>query len=521
MTAPAIAPGTITRYDIHGADGAYIATKVRRDFIGADGEPDKACHWEPSGVKVSSLPLYGIDKLGSTDSLVYLCEGEKDTDALLAAGLPAVGTVTGSSGTPDRAVLAELSGLRVILWPDNDAVGVDHMRRIAAELERIGVPEVDWIDPWPDAPKGGGAADFLVGRTADDVRALPRRSLPIMASRAELRIVGPGEGTPPPTIGTRTAADLHHGVPPDQLAHPFLTPEGATVLYGRGGVGKGITACWLIHRLVGEGHVVLVLDYEGHEREWGARLRGLGLTDDELSRVHYRAPYGADWTAPTGPLSTVALAVHEDAQRLSATVLVVDSYSMATSTGDTMGGEAAAKEYAAALSVIGLPSLTIAHVRGDAGRFPDKPFGSVHVHNRARETWAVERVGDDDAYDVDPDLMAHGPSIVSLELRNKKSNGRSKAGPQFVSFSFFGDGTITVDTRRTGAALVDLVTAALAGGPLDDKAIVEAIRDDAGEAPSLDAVRKALRRRGDRFVHAAEGKRPRPWALRESYGTTR
>ena len=49
------------------------------------------------------------------------------------------------------------------------------------------------------------------------------------------------------------ASDLLHGDPPDQLADPFLTPEGATVLYGKGGVGKGVVACWLMLRLVRAG----------------------------------------------------------------------------------------------------------------------------------------------------------------------------------------------------------------------------------------------------------------------------
>ena len=83
------------------------------------------------------------------------------------------------------------------------------------------------------------------------------------------------------TIGTRTAADLRYGPPPEQLADPFLTPEGATVLYGRGGVGKGVVACWLICRLVARAR-------RDDHRLRGPRARmGLAaarprVTDDEL-----------------------------------------------------------------------------------------------------------------------------------------------------------------------------------------------------------------------------------------------
>ncbi len=48
----------------------------------------------------------------------------------------------------------------------------------------------------------------------------------------------------PTTIGHRTARDLRHGTPPPQLAGAFLTSEGPTVLYARGGTGKGMMACW-------------------------------------------------------------------------------------------------------------------------------------------------------------------------------------------------------------------------------------------------------------------------------------
>jgi AAA domain len=314
------------------------------------------------------------------------------------------------------------------------------------------------------------------------------------------------------TIGTRTAADLRHGPPPDQLGDPYLTAEGATCLYGRGGVGKGVLASWLIVRLARSGHVVMVIDFEGHEREWGSRLRGLGMTDDELARVHYRAPFGPDWTAETGALSRVATAVRDDCDRLGVTYVVVDSYSVATSNGDTMGGEAAAREYFTALATIGLPSLTIAHVKGDSGKFPERPFGSVFVHNLARETWAVERVGDDDSED-DPDLIRFGPHVVALELRNRKANGRAKAPAQFVTFSFFDDGTIEVSTDRGGRSLADLAADALATGPLTLPKMRGAIREDSGQVVTEDALRVTLKR-DPRRLRQDTSTRPRAWSLR-------
>jgi hypothetical protein len=313
-------------------------------------------------------------------------------------------------------------------------------------------------------------------------------------------------------IGNRTAADLRHGTPPDQLADPFLTPEGPTVIYARGGTGKGMVACWWTQQLVAGGHVVMLVDFEGHEREWGSRLRGLGLTDDELRRVHYRAPFSSDWTAPTGSLAAVAGLIRGDAERHGVTYLIVDSYSVATSNGDTMGGEQAAREYFSGLARIGLPSATIAHVRGDSGKFPDRPFGSVFVHNLARETWAVERIGDEPEA-IYGDEIRFGPYVVALELRNRKSNGRPAARAQFVTFSFHIDGSIEVQTDRPGGRTVaDLAADVLADGPMTIAKIAAAIREDTGQTFDETTLRKSLTRHPRRFIQSTDS-RPRTWSL--------
>jgi hypothetical protein len=333
--------------------------------------------------------------------------------------------------------------------------------------------------------------------------------LPGGDGRARLAVVAAS----PCTIGTRTALDLRHGPPPPQLVGQFLTPEGATVIYARGGTGKGLTASWLTGAVVASGASVMILDFEGHEREWGSRLRGLGIRNDDLARIHYRAPSGSDWTAATGSLGAIAKAVRADATRLGVKFLIVDSYSVATINGDTMGGEAAAREYFSALSVIGLPSLTIAHVRGDSGRFPDRPFGSVFVHNLARETWAIERVGGDHSATGDPDLERSGPHVVALELRQKKANAGPASAAQFLTFTFHADGSIDANSGRPGGRpITDLIADALAGGPLTLAGIAAAIKEDTGQAIGQDTIRKSLDRHSLQFSRASD-RRPLKWAL--------
>jgi hypothetical protein len=385
----------------------------------------------------------------------------------------------------------------------------DLLEQIAARRARVEQVFRDQVAKYPrgTVQEIAALAGECLGSLGIEVR--PASKLLTIAADAKL-----GKGPFAGAIGTRTALDLLFGDPPDPLVPPFLTPEGPVVIYGKGGTGKGLVICYLMKRLVEVDHVVLLVDFEGHEREWGFRLRGLGLTDEQLGRIHYRAPFGRDWTAATGSLAAVAELLHEDAARLGATYLAVDSYTVATSTGDTLGGMVAAQEYFNALTRVGLPSATIAHVAGASGRFPDRPFGSVFVHNLARETWAVEQAeGSED--ETDPDLIRIGPRVVSLELRNKKQNDRPKSPPQFMSFSFFGDGTIEVNRDGSGQrSLADLAAGILAATPdLDTKAIAAAIKEDTGRTVDPNDLRKALTRDVRRFL-VTEMKRPHKWSLK-------
>ena len=92
-----------------------------------------------NGTSVNSLPLYGADKLDGLppDATIVVTEGEKAADSLNSREIPAVGTVTGAHETPCPDSLAVLANYNVILWPDADQAGRDHMHRIAARLQEL------------------------------------------------------------------------------------------------------------------------------------------------------------------------------------------------------------------------------------------------------------------------------------------------------------------------------------------------------------------------------------------------
>lgn len=319
-------------------------------------------------------------------------------------------------------------------------------------------------------------------------------------------------------LGDQTLHDITVGPPPEQLCDPFLAPDGTTVIYGRGGVGKGMVSVWLAHRLVQQGQTVMVIDYEGHPKEWSRRARAMGWSSEELKSVHYRAPFGKAWTATKGDLHEVAELVREEVEALEVTFLIIDSYTTATSSGDAMGGQAAAQEFFNALDRIGRPTLVIAHVAGGQGRFPEKPFGSVFVHNLARETWAVEQSEEGDEADVwDAETWKVQPRVMQLELRNQKKNDGSKAKPQFVAFSFFFDGHIEVDDQPpTGKTLADIIARLFEriGKPMTVAEVTKVVREETGESREAQVVRRAMVKDKQRRFVFVEDVFPTTWSLR-------
>lgn len=164
-------PAQVTRYELRDASGALLAVHCRQD--GPDG---KRIWWELpdgtprlGGLAVTDLPLYGIERLDGFTSTVVIVEGEKCAEALWSVGIAAVGTVTGAHTMPSPSVLAELGGLRVILWPDADDIGRKHMAGIAERLAGVAA-SVSVVTPPEEVPHGWDAADAIAeGR---DVAAL-------------------------------------------------------------------------------------------------------------------------------------------------------------------------------------------------------------------------------------------------------------------------------------------------------------------------------------------------------------
>lgn len=336
-------------------------------------------------------------------------------------------------------------------------------------------------------------------------------------ARKELERAQIKRGVTRPTtgdIGSLTARDLPCGQAPAPLIAPFLTRDEGTLIYAKGGTGKGLLACWQIMELVRLGHIIMIYDGEGHRREWGSRLRAMGLTDEELGHIHYRSPSSDEWKAAGVTLPETQDLIKADCDALGVTVLIIDSYTYAAATGAEMGGAGPAAEFWDALKRIGRTSVVLAHNTGAATRFPDRPFGSVHVKNGSREAWAVEKV-EGEQIEFDHDTNPLQPRVVALEARCTKMSERDDTvPPQFITFSFFHDGHIEV-TRPEKAKqnLADIIIEALGSTARTVKQIVAAIKEDTGQTRSTDTVETTLKRlkQDNRVTHATDV-RPREWS---------
>lgn len=91
-------------------------------------------------------PLYNRAKLQDAE-IVIVVEGEKCVHALLDYDIVATTSPCGA-GKAEHTDWSMLAGKRVILWPDNDANGIAHMKQVAKILEKISpAPQVSWLDP--------------------------------------------------------------------------------------------------------------------------------------------------------------------------------------------------------------------------------------------------------------------------------------------------------------------------------------------------------------------------------------
>ncbi len=128
--------------------------------------------------------IYKLPELlaADTSDTVYVVEGEKDADQLAALGLVTTTNPQGA-GKWREEYTAPLVGRRVVILPDNDKAGSDHVRMAARSL--IGKASSVKVLELPGLPLKGDVSDYLAhGGARDSLIELAQRC-PEWVERAE------------------------------------------------------------------------------------------------------------------------------------------------------------------------------------------------------------------------------------------------------------------------------------------------------------------------------------------------
>lgn len=425
--------GVAQSYSLRDYTGALQAVHTRRDtakgktFAWADASGKSGL----GGTSPADLPLYGADRVSGwdMDRPIVVAEGEKAALALMQAGLQAVGTVCGASSTPSNEALSILTANDVVLWPDADQAGQQHMQRIAVALKSIAASVK--VVRWPDAAAKADAADVgdpaKIRRLVELAEALPSPLRRLSAFSTE---------------------------PPAPMLVERLDPTGHTILFGAGGVGKGTYAAWLAVQLVRSEHRPLVLDYEHHPEEWARRVYGLDA--DALPEIQYAAPLSAHWEGKRGALWEAADELRSLCIDEGITVLIIDSLAIACAGADVSDPGTPAL-YAAGLELLERPVLSLAHV--NRAHDMTYPFGSAFWHNLARLSWSMEE---------------DGPRAI---VTPRKSNNYVRTAKVAVEITWAEGLPRSVFERPYGDTIADRIREALGAKRLSLKDVAEAVND--------------------------------------------
>jgi hypothetical protein len=300
----------ITVFRIRDAAGRHVADHVREDK--QDG--DKECRWRLpdgtwglDGTKLADLPLYGAEQVSTwnADDLIVLVEGEKARDAVDRADVfNVLGTVTGSGVAPGAEALEVLRDRRVVLWPDTDEQGRNHMEQIAERLLPIAAEVL--VYEWYDAPvvkrpdgkhKAQDAADHPAIQSGN--RKALDRLLTNLESAPKWKPKKVQGLTGRVLLGAGIAGELE---PPDELEPGILLRGKVHSLYAGPGTGKTMCAQYLVNRCVERDQAVAIFDMENGPRIISERHRALGTSPEKADELVYYFP------SPNLPLTDEARA---------------------------------------------------------------------------------------------------------------------------------------------------------------------------------------------------------------------
>lgn len=269
----------VASYEYRDDGGHLLAVK---DRYYKDGEKQQYWRYQDKtgkwfyGIGDAIIPLYKHECIGNP---VYLVEGEKDVDTMIAGGLHAVTNPNGAGEWKDRYT-EQLRGYDVCIIPDNDDTGRKHAETAANALHGVAasVKLADLSEFWPEVPKKGDVTDYV-----EWCRSVGRKDEGIFKRIEVMR-----ENTPEfvPSEDKQTSVDMFKSISDFNemeatwLVKGWIPDEQITLLAADGGVGKTTLSCNIIAAISSGGQCIL--DPEDTQREPKKVL--ILTTEDSISK---------------------------------------------------------------------------------------------------------------------------------------------------------------------------------------------------------------------------------------------
>ncbi len=261
------------------------------------------------GAMPTPRPLYRLPDLlaCAPGARVFLCEGERATDAARSLGFIAT-TSAGGAKAAGASDWSALKGLNVVILPDADGPGERYAEEVARLAHAAGAKSVRIVRlPGLPAGEGGDVADYIDARDSME-------SETIAAQIESLALHAPEETFPAPIESERARnewvpvpiTELGPTTPPDWIWPGYIARGHITLLTGLWKAGKSTLIGHLIHDLQAGGGLVpapvngktLIVTEEGSSL-WMRRRDdlNLGASVHLLVRPFKSRSSPAEWSA--------------------------------------------------------------------------------------------------------------------------------------------------------------------------------------------------------------------------------
>lgn len=246
------------------------------------------------GAPPKPWPLYNLSRVKGEDRVVVV-EGEKAVHALHDIGIVATTSPCGAGKAP-HADWSPLAGKRVVLWPDHDENGREHMQDVSAILEKLDPPAmVSHVRPdLLDLPPKGDVVEFL--EMVDDPQAMHDAVDAVIETATPDGPAVEFESYVEDIIAGRfTTEDWPWGALTE--ATEALRPGTVTMLCGQPEAGKSL---WLMNCVIwwlGQGLKVAIYELEEDRNDHMMRALAIHTGNSKLTRPRWVQRHGEEMRA--------------------------------------------------------------------------------------------------------------------------------------------------------------------------------------------------------------------------------